>query len=67
MFLMHVNVEAAAFMSDILKESRNKTGKCSPFYHLKRHMACVLFSPKWKLDNYNYGIFSQTFPANVQI
>lgn len=28
---MHVNLEAAEFMSDILKESRNKTGKFSPF------------------------------------
>lgn len=28
---MHVNLEAAEFMSDILKESRNKTGKLSPF------------------------------------
>lgn len=64
---MHVYLDSAEFMSDILKESRNKTGKFSPFTTWKGTFACVLFSSKWKQDKYNYGIFSQTFPANVGI
>ena len=37
---MYVTLQAAEFISDILKENR----KVFSFYHLKRRIACVLFN-----------------------